>query len=100
MSYEPLPDPRPFGVRVTIGPMSRLAAQTLWGGLLVICAAGLFGLVFNLDDATGATSCIAISLIAGLLAFQYTAAIRWMDFHMAWRRRRSHRREHRHHLSR
>jgi hypothetical protein len=101
MSYEPLPDPRPLGVRLMIGPMSRLGANCVRGACVLVAAAGLLGLALDHEHiGEHWPMWIGLSLFAGLLAFQYSTAIGWMDFHQAWRRRRSRVRIRRHHVSR
>jgi hypothetical protein len=101
MSYEPLPDPRPLGVRFTIGPMSRLAANCVRAAGILVAAAGLLGLALDYEQIEKHWSWwIGLSLIAGLVAAQYTVAIRWMDFQQAWRRRRTRVRVRRHHAAR
>jgi hypothetical protein len=89
MSYQNLPDPRPLGVKFAIGRMPRGIAMALMYALFGASLVGLIGLCVDSEHpiAWGATSIVAV-----LLAVQYFVAIRWLDFHKSWPRRRSYRR--------
>jgi hypothetical protein len=89
MSYQNLPDPRPLGVKFAIGRMPRGIAMALMYGLFGLSLVGLIGLCVDSEHpiAWGATS-----IVAALLAAQYFVAIRWLDFHKTWPRRRAYRR--------
>jgi sterol desaturase/sphingolipid hydroxylase (fatty acid hydroxylase superfamily) len=88
MSYQELPDPRPASVKYALGRMPRGMAMAMMFGLVIVALVGVIGLVaqFNVPLAWG-----GLAIVAGLLAMQYFVAIRWVDFHKTWPRRRSYR---------
>jgi hypothetical protein len=89
MSYEELPDPRPFGVRLALGPLPRWVA--IVAGVAVALLAAAAAAAAWADPARLAlwgTAAVAAALAAG----HYVAAIRWSDKHHTWPRRHSRRR--------
>ena len=90
MSYENLPDPRPLGVRLALGPMPKVGAVIVMAGLAGLCLVGIIGFCVDLMDNPFGWGVMAV--VTGVLAIQYAIAIRWNDFHQTWPRRRSHRR--------
>jgi hypothetical protein len=91
MSYHDLPDPRPLGVKFALGRMPRGIAMTLMAGLIGLASVGLIGLCVNVGQPSVSGAFGLLAIVAGLLAAQYFIAIRWVDFHKAWPRRRSYR---------
>jgi hypothetical protein len=89
MSYQDLPDPRPLGVRLALGPLPRWAAVGVSTVLIALALAGLAGMLLDPQRPIA----WGILTIAGLVfGGQYIAAIRWSDFHKMWPVRRSRRR--------
>ncbi|HEY1379459.1 MAG TPA: hypothetical protein VGF55_21835 [Gemmataceae bacterium] len=95
MSYQNLPDPRPIGVRLALGPLPRWAALSVTTVLYGLALAGAAAAVVRLmkggpDSVTAA--CGVVAVLGLLAAVHYTLAIRWADLQKMWPRRRSHRR--------
>jgi hypothetical protein len=92
MSYQELPDPRPLGVRYSIGPLPRYGAVALLAVWITVGVVGLAGMVED-QDRFGTWGAIAV--VAALLVAQTAYGIHWMSAHHAWPRHRTYRR-HRH----
>jgi hypothetical protein len=90
MPYEQLPDPRPTGVRLTLGRMSRRAAWIVCGSLAGVAVAAFAVAWFDRER-------VAVWGLAGLAsvlaAGRYVTAIRWADQNGTWPHRRG---RHRH----
>jgi hypothetical protein len=89
MSYHDLPDPRPLGVRFTIGPLPRYGAIAVLVCLIGLALSSVAGLIYDRSHF-GAWGVVAI--FAGLLSAQTAYGIHWMNEHKAWPRRRVYRR--------
>jgi sterol desaturase/sphingolipid hydroxylase (fatty acid hydroxylase superfamily) len=90
MSYENLPDPRPLGVRLVVGPMPRFVAVAVTVGLVTLFAVAVIGLFSDWQHHAFGWGTLAMG--TGVFALQYALAIRWNDLNRTWPRRRYRRR--------
>jgi hypothetical protein len=90
MSYENLPDPRPLGVKLSIGSMPRLVAVTVLTVTVILLVASIVGLFVDSEHVSGwGGGALLFALLVGI----YVYAIRWSDMNKAWPRKRSYRRQ-------
>jgi hypothetical protein len=85
--YQELPDPRPIGVRFTLGPLPRWAALFV-ALVLVLAALGCFAGAWADPEPERLVYWLAGGLAATLVAGQCLIAIRWSDRHRTWPRRK------------
>jgi hypothetical protein len=81
MSYRDMPDPRPLGVRLALGPLPRRFAVGVATALIGLALAGLVGLVVDPGRIFLWGTFVVIGLLVG---WRYVTAIRWSDSYETW----------------